>query len=354
MRVRSLRTGLFLVIAVSLFLLSSGDALTTTDVSTLSSGSASQDVDRNKGAQKKRFVANSLLVKLTPQARANLKIKDGDVDPPATGLPSLDDILRKHGVKTFHAITNGNAHRDPTAAVHSWHKLALAGTEKRLDLMETTNDDVLNVTYSGAEPLARLMASLKQEDSVESLTLDYVMETMFVPNDPYYSTPYPTSKFGNIAQWAPQFIGADQAWNTTLGDPSITIAIVDTGVDANHPDLAGKVRLTKNFVKGEKALDLFGHGTHVAGIAAANTNNGIGIAGICGQCSLMSVNVLGANGSGLTSDVAAGIVYSTDFGARVINMSLGSSSRTTLIRDALDYALSNNALPVVAMRSEEH
>jgi hypothetical protein len=161
-RVRSLRTVLFLVIAVSLFLLSSGDALTTTDVSTLSSGSASQDVDRDKGTQKKRFVANSLLVKLTPQARANLKVKDGEADPTATGLPSLDDIFRKHGVKSFHAITNGNAHRDPNAAVHLWHKLTLGGTEKQLDLMETTNDDVLNVTYSGAEPLARLMARLKQ------------------------------------------------------------------------------------------------------------------------------------------------------------------------------------------------
>jgi thermitase len=349
MRVRALRTVAFLVIAVSLFLLSSGDAFTTTDVWTLSSGAAVQAVDRNNNGQKKRFVANSLLVKLTPQARANLKLKDGEPDPTATGLPSLDDVFRKHGVKSFHAITNGNAHRDPNAAVHLWHKLTLAGTEKRLDLMETTNDDVLNVTYSGAEPLARLIARLKQEDSVEALSLDYVMEAMFVPNDPYYSSPYPTSKFGNISQWAPQFISAEQAWNATLGDPSITIAIVDTGIDPNHPDLAGKIRLTKNYVKGEKASDSFGHGTHVAGIAAANTNNGIGVAGICGQCSLMSVKVLGADGSGLTSDVASGIVYATDFGARVINMSLGSSSRTTVIRDALDYALSHNALPVVAM-----
>src|SRR5438128_8235507 len=63
----------------------------------------------------------------------------------------------------------------------------------------------------------------------------------------------------------------------------------------------------------------------------------------------MSVKVLGADGSGLTSDVASGIAYATDFGARVINLSLGSSSRTTIARDALDYALNNNALPVVAM-----
>src|SRR5207247_8243443 len=105
----------------------------------------------------------------------------------------------------------------------------------------------------------------------------------------------------------------------------------------------------KNYVKGERASDSFGHGTHVAGIAAANINNGTGVAGICGLCSLMSVKVLGADGSGLTSDVASGIAYATDYGAQVIKLSLGSSSRTTIIRDALDYALSNNVLPVVAM-----
>lgn len=193
------------------------------------------------------------------------------------------------------------------------------------------------------------MAVLKQESSVESVTLDYVVQPMFVPNDPYYSTRYPTSKYGNLSQWAPQFIGAEQAWDVTLGDPSINIAIVDTGIDGNHPDLAGKVVLTKNYVNGERASDSFGHGTHVAGIAAASINNATGTAGICGRCSLMSVKVLGADGSGLTSNVASGIVFATDHGARVINLSLGSSSRTTIIRDALDYALNNNVLPVVAM-----
>jgi len=172
---------------------------------------------------------------------------------------------------------------------------------------------------------------------------------VFIPNDPYYSTPYPTFKYGNIAQWAPQFIGAEQAWDSTLGDPSIIIAIVDTGIDANHPDLTGKVVLAKNFVKGERVSDSFGHGTHVAGIAAAQINNGTGIAGICGRCSLMSIKVLGADGSGSTSNVASGITYATDFGARVINLSLGSPARSTIMRDALDYALNNNVLPVVAM-----
>jgi thermitase len=229
----------------------------------------------------------------------------------------------------------------------------LPGVEKRITLIEQTNDDALNLVYSGAEPLGRLMARLKQDSSVESVALDYVVQALFIPNDPYFSTPYPTSKYGNIAQWAPQFIGMEQAWDSTLGDPSIIIAIVDTGIDANHPDLAGKIVLAKNFVKGERVSDSFGHGTHVAGIAAAQINNGIGIDGICGGCSLMSVKVLGADGSGSTSNVASGITYATDFGARVINLSLGTSARSTIMRDALDYALNNNVLPVVAMGNSD-
>src|SRR5437667_4233300 len=322
----------FSLIAVALFFLSNPQAVAITDL-----------------GQEPRFVSNTILVKLTPQARANLKVTGEDVNPAATGDPSLDAICRDHEVNSFRTIMTAGAHRDPGAAINAWCKLTIPGLEQRADLVKPTNDEALNLAYSGAEPLSRLLARLKQEPSVESVALDYVMEAMFVPNDPYYSTPYPTSKDGNLAQWAPQFIGAEQAWNATLGDPSVIIAIVDTGIDANHPDLAGKVVLTKNYVKGERASDSFGHGTHVAGIAAAKINNGTGVAGICGLRTLMAVKVLGAEGSGLTSDVASGIAQGTEFRARVINLSLGSSSRTTIARDALDYALNNNALPVVAM-----
>jgi thermitase len=343
MRGKSLSRIWYFIITVCLLFLS------ITMSGTLRAGSGVEDVGINKQGQKPSFVSNALLVKLTQPAAANLKVIGEDGNPAATGLSSLDSIFREHSVKSFRSIMTANAHRNPAAAIDFWYKLTLAGPEQRLTLVEPTNDDVLNLTYSGAEPLGRLIGRFKREPAVESVALDYVMQTMFVPNDPYYSTPYPTSHYGNIAQWAPQFIDADQAWDATLGDASIIIAIVDTGIDANHPDLTGKVVLTKNYVKGERVSDSFGHGTHVAGIAAASINNGTGTAGICGRCSLMSVKVLGADGSGMTSDVASGIAYATDYGARVINLSLGSSSRTTIIRDALDYALSNNALPVVAM-----
>src|SRR6266540_3192788 len=325
MKNKSLASIAFSLIAVSLLVLSAPNAVAIRDLGTLPGGTGNEASGVNNHGQKPRFVSNTILVKLTPQARASLKVTGEDVDPAATGHPSLDVICRDHGLKSFRSIVTAGAHRDPAAAINAWYKLTLPGLEQRVSLVEPTNDDVLNLAYSGAEPLGRLLARLKQEPSVESVTLDYVVQAMFVPNDPYYSTPYPTSKYGNVAQWAPQFIAAGQAWNATLGDPSIILAIVDTGIDANHPDLAGKVVLTKNYVKDERVSDSFGHGTHVAGIAAANINNGMGVAGICGRCSLMSVKVLGADGSGLTSDVASGITYATDFGARVINLSLGSS-----------------------------
>ena len=309
----------------------------------------------SRGAEGKGNVifSNTILVKLTAQARAKLKVVGEDVNPSATGLASLDVICRDFGVNEFRSIVASGVHRDPTAAIHSWYKITLAGVEQRITLIEQTNDDALNLVYSGAEPLGRLMARLKQDSSVESVALESVVQALFIPNNPYYSSPYPTSYYGNIAQWAPQFIGAPQAWDSTLGDPSIIIAIVDTGIDANHPDLSGKIVLAKNFVKGEKVSDSFGHGTHVAGIAAAQINNGTGIAGICGRCSLMSVKVIGKDGTGSISNVASGITYATDFGARVINLSLGSSSRTTIMRDALDYALNNNVLPVVALGNSD-
>src|SRR2546427_212327 len=349
MKDKSLPSGALSFITLFLFFLSAPYAVAITDLGTSPRGSRTDASAVDNHEQKPRFVSNAILVKLTPQARANLKVTGEEVNPAATGHPSLDLICRDHGVKSFRSVVTAGAHRDPAAAIHAWYRLTLPGPEQWVSLVEATNDDALNLSYSGAEPLGRLMTRLKQEPSVESVALDYVVQAMFVPNDPYYSTPYPTSHYGDLAQWAPQFIAAEQAWNATLGDPSIIIAIVDTGIDSNHPDLAGKVVLTKSYVKGERASDSFGHGTHVAGIAAANINNGTGVAGICGLCSLMSVKVLGAGGSGLTSDVASGIAYATDFGARVINLSLGSSSRTAIIHDALDYALSNDVLPVVAM-----
>jgi thermitase len=188
---------------------------------------------------------------------------------------------------------------------------------------------------------------LKRSSAVDFVEFDSLVRTTFVPNDTYYATPYPSSYNGNIAQWGPPAVSAPAAWDITQGDPSTVIAIVDTGVDAAHPDLAAKMVGEYSF--NGKVKDGFGHGTHCAGIAAAVTNNSTGVAGMCPNCKILSVKVLDDNGSGWMSDVASGIVYAADHAASVISLSLGGSARSETLRAALDYAVDHNALPVCAM-----
>ena len=211
----------------------------------------------------------------------------------------------------------------------------------------------IRVTHLKVSPDDELAVfdELKRSPDVEFVEFDSVVTTQFVPNDIYYSTLYPTSKFGNVNQWGPPAVSAPAAWDITLGDPSTVIAIVDTGVDASHPDLAAKIAGQYTFI-GNKLMDGFGHGTHVAGIAASVTNNSTGVSGMCPNCRVLSVKVLDDNGAGYMSDVASGIVYAADHGADVINLSLGGSGRSETLRAALDYATNHNVLPVCAMGND--
>jgi thermitase len=166
---------------------------------------------------------------------------------------------------------------------------------------------------------------------------DFVAQAMGSPDDPYFDL-----------QWGLIKVEAPQAWEVTTGSPSINIAILDTGVDLDHPDLADKLISSVDFSDSASVDDVFGHGTHVAGIAAAITNNGIGVAGL-GYCSnIMNVKVLGDYGSGTYSGIASGIIWATDNGAEIINMSLGGSSNSSTLEDAINYAWSKGVVLVAA------
>jgi thermitase len=210
----------------------------------------------------------------------------------------------------------------------------------------------LGITHLQVSPELGLtmLGHLRNRPDVEFAEFDSPVQAMqtFVPDDTYYSTAYASSHNGNIAQWGPPAVSAPAAWGVTPGDPSVVIAIVDTGVDDTHPDLASKIVGEYSYV-GRSAKDGFGHGTHCAGIAAAATNNNVGIAGMCPNCGILSVKVLDDQGSGYMSDVASGITYAASHGARVISLSLGGSGRSETLHSALDYAIANNALPVCAM-----
>jgi PKD repeat protein len=139
------------------------------------------------------------------------------------------------------------------------------------------------------------------------------------------------------------------AWSLTTGDPSVVVAVVDTGVQADHPDLAGKVTSGYDFVNNDTdASDDNGHGTAVAGIIAAQTDNDIGISGVCWACEIMPVKVLRQDGYGTDAAVANGIVWAADHGADVINLSLGGNDDSQTLARAVTYAEGKGVVVVAA------
>lgn len=160
-----------------------------------------------------------------------------------------------------------------------------------------------------------------------------------VPNDVLYPD----------HQWNLPMIEAESGWNRTKGNDDVTIAVLDTGVDLDHPDLA--LRLTDGYhalSEGDRPQDDNGHGTHVAGIIASHTNNREGIAGITWFGQIMPIKVMGAEGSGASFDIAKGIMWAADRGADVINLSLGNYEPSAVLEEAIQYAYSKNAVIIAA------
>lgn len=137
--------------------------------------------------------------------------------------------------------------------------------------------------------------------------------------------------------------------NRSAKGSGVTVAVIDTGVRSTHPDLSGKVLSGADYVNpGTSANDENGHGTHVAGIIAAKTHNGTGIASLAPGAKILPVRVLGRDGSGTSDAVAKGIIYAANRGAKVINLSLGSTRRSTAMETAVAYAIRKNSLVVAA------
>lgn len=163
-----------------------------------------------------------------------------------------------------------------------------------------------------------------------------VLETN--PNDPKWSDQYGLGA-----------INAPQGWDLATGSNAVTIAILDTGVDQFHPDLSGKIVPGYDFIELDAdPQDDNGHGTHVAGIAAAATNNGVGIAGTAWGARIMPIKVLNSVGNGSYAGLAAGIIWATDQGAQVINLSLGGAYPSAVLEDAIDYAYAHGVVQVAA------
>jgi len=186
------------------------------------------------------------------------------------------------------------------------------------------------------EKLAGIKKELARDPAVESVDYNYLRTLSYTPNDP---------RFGK--QWGlitPRFEGA---WSRTRGG-GVRIAVVDTGAQDYHPDLKRKIAAQRDFRHNDgRAEDSAGHGTHVAGTVAAETNNGIGVAGGCPACRLLIAKVFSPD-VGYDFAIARGVTWSADRGAEVINCSFAGPGNSEALKDAIDHATRKGAVVVAA------
>jgi len=190
------------------------------------------------------------------------------------------------------------------------------------------------------------LTALRRNPHIEYVEPNYIYHGCYTPNDPWISS-----------QWGLAKVGAYEAWDITLGagpfNP-IKIAIVDSGIKLDHEEWAGiliyrKITDPYDFVEDDnRPDDLYGHGTKVAGIAAARIDNQRGAAGLCPRSSIMPVKVMATRKSGYAYTLGKGITYAADKGAHVINLSLGGYAYSQYVEQAVAYAWGKGAVLVGA------
>lgn len=199
---------------------------------------------------------------------------------------------------------------------------------------------VVDLPASASE--TAVVAALAHRPELKFAELDRVVHASATVNDPYFGS-----------EWHLTKIGAPTAWDTSQG-AGVTIAILDSGVDVNHPDLVARLVPGYNIYSDNSDLtDVCGHGTAVAGVAAASSNNATGVAGVAGAASLMPIRVAYADSTtgGCTayySTIASGLTYAADHGARVANISYGGVAGSSTIMSAANYMKSKGGLVFVS------
>jgi thermitase len=197
----------------------------------------------------------------------------------------------------------------------------------------STSGDKMTTVDSGE------MNSSSSEDTFSYLAAETEQSGLVRPNDPFFSK-----------QWALDqiHIPIPNLWNITTGGREVLIAILDTGIDSDHEDLKGKVASEVNFTDSPSVNDLNGHGTHIAGIIAATTNNGLGVAGLVQTSKLMNVKVADDYGFCQAATVARGIIWAVDNGSKVINISIEIRNPSVDLEQAVKYAWDHGALIIAA------
>lgn len=265
-----------------------------------------------------------LLILLIPLLFLGVLSVRAQTQPPINAAYSPDEIIVKYKISTPEIVKSKLREKLQTVL------------KQKID---TLHVEILRV------PLGKVhenIALFKNDPNIEYAEPNYIAKALAITNDTSLQQQWGLFKI-NAANNATQ-----SAWDVTTGGANIKIAILDTGIQESHPDLTGKVVGSKNFTNSPTLSDLYGHGTHVAGIAAAATNNGNGVAGTGYNTVLLNGKVLGDNGSGTYAWIASGITWAADQGTQVISMSLGGTAGSQTLQDAVNYAWNKGSVVVAA------
>jgi serine protease len=247
-------------------------------------------------------------------------------------------------------LTRAPAHGGAAVAHTAAVKAFAARVGARLAGSQVPQIGLVSVRARPGESLHALAQRLRRDPLVSSVSVEHRLQERFAPNDPAFVQQIPNAPPGTTYEWWATRENFPAAWDINQGS-NATVAIIDSGVDASHPDLDGKIAALVNQdpepQDGPANTDPDGHGTHVASLACADTNNGIGLAGAGFGCKLI------VEKSDLSdSSVAASIIDATNRGAQAINMSFGSDPTAPTapkpVVDAINYAYAHNVVMVAA------
>lgn len=285
--------------------------------------------------------------------------------PGQSGVAQVEAFLSRHHAQKLTPVypdivrlkkTQGAS--DLEIATNIRQKFAKRASRLRAEFQppEISRTYIVEVSRGELATLGEILKGMNADPEVEFAEEDKLISVNATPNDPYLQS---SGSWGQSYPdlWGIIKIGAPAAWNTNTG-AGILVAVVDTGIDYNHPDIAANMwpNLGHDFigptyvnpVQSNDPIDHQGHGTHVAGTIAAVGNNGIGVIGVAWNARVMAVKGLDDQGYGLDSTLGPAIQYAADNGADVINASWGGTDYSQTIADAVSYAYNLGTVFVAA------
>ncbi len=325
---------------------------------------------------KPTIVKGRVILKLKEQAAraSTVSIPTGRISTAKTlGISSVDNVLKNYDVVNIVKLRSPSP--EESIPARGLAARSVAGepgpTHEEFGFTRT-----FLVNVAPETDVKAMVADLKKNPSVEDARVDYYARIEVTPNDTFFN-----------GLWGLKMIKCEQAWDLTKGSEDVVVAIVDSGVDLEHPDLKDKLLPGFDMVnvgdvpaddgcvwegdfltRDNNPDDENGHGTHCAGIAAGIPDNGKGIAGVAWNCKLLPVRVMAnvrctegnqtyMSASGIFSDIADGIIWAADHGASVISLSLGgyvdkNDPEPEPMKSAMDYAVSKGCVVVAAMGND--